>query len=262
MNDVTICSTSPILWTVDRSIGAVSTGREGRVAQRESACFTRKRSQVQNLPRPPPSSRKTRLYGPSSTAVEPAACPREQPTCLKAWLRRADMRGMAAVVVTHARRRVRLRAVLAAVVVVLAVAIGAGIAVGWVLERGEDPFESVPHVGARVFDYMTVPTIGEVYRAGDVDVVLLAAARLGEGEWGLHFVLSRDSSLPRYDMDLVPAGARAAVSQCAASGRSGWGECYVRVPPHLPDTFTVRLIEGSEIIGSFELDMVAVRAYP
>jgi hypothetical protein len=37
---------------VQRARRAFPQVEKGRVAQRESACFTRKRSQVQNLPRP------------------------------------------------------------------------------------------------------------------------------------------------------------------------------------------------------------------
>src|SRR5207253_215306 len=39
----------------------------GRVAQWESACFTRKRSEVQNLPRPPPTSRSLGPMRPQSS---------------------------------------------------------------------------------------------------------------------------------------------------------------------------------------------------
>lgn len=58
-----------------------------------------------------------------------------------------------------------------------------------------------------VFDYMVLPTVGQTYRAGDVEAVLLAVTPLEEGGWSLHFVLHGDGGLDKYHPRLVPTGA-------------------------------------------------------
>lgn len=155
------------------------------------------------------------------------------------------------------RKRLRPGAVAIAVALVLVLAIGGGALASWIIHAREDPYAAVPELGLRVFDYAQVPPLGQVVTVGDVDVVLMATAALEDGT-ALHFVLRRDGPLPRYDVRLTSGGSPGSgsgesTSYCGASGRTGWGECYIRVPASPGDTVTLNLVVDRESMGSFDL---------
>lgn len=127
-------------------------------------------------------------------------------------------------------------------------------AVAWAIKAREDPLASAPELKVGVFDYMVLPTLGESYRAGDVDVVLFAIAQLEEGGWVLHFVLHSDDGLDRHRTRLIPRGGDHATATCSASGRSGWGECYVEIPPALGSAIEFELWQDGIVEGGFHLD--------
>ncbi len=158
------------------------------------------------------------------------------------------------------RKRLRPGAVAVAVALVLALAIGGGALASWIIHAREDPYAAanVPELGLRVSDYVMMPPLGQVYAVGDVDVVLMSTVALEEGGTALHFVLRREGPLPQYDVRLTSAGTPGpgsgeSTSTCGASGRTGWGECYIRVPASLGDTVTMNLVVDREPVGSFDL---------
>jgi len=104
-------------------------------------------------------------------------------------------------------RRLRLHAIALAVAIILGLSLMAGGVAAWVMKAGDDPFENAPELRVGVYDYMVLPTLGQTYRAGDVEVVLLAIARLDEGGWSLHFVLHDVDGLERYGTRLAPSGS-------------------------------------------------------
>jgi hypothetical protein len=157
-------------------------------------------------------------------------------------------------------KRVRPGAVAIAVALVLALAIGGGALANWIIHAREDPYAAagVPELGLPVFDYTVMPTLGQVFTVGDVDVVLMSTVVLEEGGTALHFVLRREGPLPQYDVRLTSSGNQRpggdeSTSMCEASGRTGWGECYLRVPASLGDTVTLNLVIDREPVGSFDL---------
>ena len=145
-----------------------------------------------------------------------------------------------------------------AVAAVLALATGGWAVARWVIDAGTDPYARNPELGLRVFDYVQLPSLGQVYRVGDADVVLMSTVVLEGGGTALHFVLRREAGLPRYNVRLTPAdrvtpGSGVEPDTCGASGRTGWGECYVRVPQAPGDTVTLNLIVRLDPLGSFDL---------
>jgi hypothetical protein len=156
------------------------------------------------------------------------------------------------------RKRLRPGAVAVALALVLAVAIGGGALATWIITPREDPYAAVPELGLRVIDYAMMPPLGQVFTVGDVDVVLMSAVVLEEGGTALHFVLRREGPLPQYDVRLTSEGSpRPGIGEstntCGASGQTGWGECYIRVPASLGDTVTMNLVVDREPVGSFDL---------
>jgi hypothetical protein len=163
-------------------------------------------------------------------------------------------------VVDAPRKRLRPGAVAIAVTLVLALAIGGGALATWIIHARHDPYADagVPELGLRVWDYAMMPPLGRVFTVGDVDVVLMSTVALEEGGTALHFVLRREGPLPQYDVRLTSAvttgpGSGGSTSSCGASGPTGWGECYVRVPASLGDTVTMNLVVDREPVGSFDL---------
>lgn len=151
-------------------------------------------------------------------------------------------------------RRLRWHAVGLALAGVAGLTLLGGTLLGWFLQAADDPFESAPELRPAVFDYVMMPTIGRTYRAGDVEAVLLAVTRLEDGGVSLHFVLDAEGRLGKAHTRLVAAGGVGSAT-CAASGRSGWGECYVAVPASLGSRFDLELYQRGRLEGSFPVDL-------
>jgi hypothetical protein len=146
----------------------------------------------------------------------------------------------------------RIRAVAIAVAAILALAFGGWSLATWVAEASENPYADVPQLGLPVSDYVMLPSLGWVHQVGDVDVVLMSTVALEDGGTALHFVLHGRTGLPRYGVRLMPESGES-TDTCEASGRSGWGECYLRVPQSSGDSVTLNLIVDREPVGSFDL---------
>ena len=156
------------------------------------------------------------------------------------------------------RKPLRLRAIAIGVASILALGSGGWVVARWVINAREDPYARVPELGLRVFDYVQLPSLGQVYRVGDTDVVLMSTVVLEDGGTALHFVLRREAGLPRYNVRLTPTDrvtpqAGESTDTCGASGRTGWGECYIRVPQAPGDIVTLNLMVNLDSHGSFDV---------
>jgi hypothetical protein len=123
------------------------------------------------------------------------------------------------------------------------------------MNRPGDPWRTAPHLSGRVFDHVILPTIGQTFVVGDVEVVLMSIVKADGGRWGIHLVLHSPERLPRYGTRINRSDSVRAPSTCAASGPSGWADCYIAVPRSLGATTELELVLDRESVGRFTVPL-------
>jgi hypothetical protein len=153
------------------------------------------------------------------------------------------------------QRRFRWWAVAGAVASVVAVAVIGVTIASWVIRSNRDPFESAPELGQRVWEYTVLPLIGTTSQVDNVEVVTMAVTRMEDGLWGVHLVLRSEDNLPRYALRVTEADDPSTMATCAASGASGWGECYVALSGPRGSTVEMDLWINREVVGRFPIHL-------
>jgi hypothetical protein len=170
----------------------------------------------------------------------------------------ADNRGMSLAtppVAAVQARQLRWGFVAALVATVVALSVIVSGIVSWIIRSNDDPFRTAPELEQQVWEYTMLPLIGTTSEVGNVEIVTMAVTPMEDGRWGVHLILRSTDGLPRYGTRIAPADSRAAPSSCAASGPSGWGECYVTLSGARGTTVQMELSLDREAIGGFPIHL-------
>lgn len=151
--------------------------------------------------------------------------------------------------------KLRWGAVIAVVSIIVGLSVAAGGIVSWIIRSNDDPFRTAPELEQQVWEYTMLPLIGTTSEVGNVEIVTMAVTPMEDGRWGVHLILRSTDGLPRYGTRIAPADSRAVPSSCAASGPSGWGECYVTLSGARGTTVQMELSLDREAIGGFPIHL-------